>query len=117
MTWNTLPPHLALCGLDGILVPPGLCGEIDGATIAAHRLMLLSAGHLLASWYAQGARSVRLRDWRVEPENTPPDEETWPVTDVRACELLVASVLLGERYAAWGVAVLKAERMFAKEAA
>lgn len=117
MTWNTLPPHLALCGTDGILVPRGLCGEIGDATIAAHRVLLLSAGHLLASWYAKGARSVRLRDWRVEPQDTPPDEASWPVTDIRVCELLVASVMLGERYAGWGVAVLKAERMFSKEAA
>ncbi len=117
MTWNTLPPHLALHDMDGVLVPPGLCGPVAQATIEAHRVFLLAAAYMLSAWYAQGARSTRLRDGRVEPGNLPPEEGTWPVNDIRAAEAVVATVMLGERYAGWGRAVMKASLRQTEEAA
>ena len=101
----------------GVIAPPGMCGPIDDATIEAHRMFLLAAAYLLAAWYAQGARSVQLRDGRVEPANLPPDEGSWAINDLRATEAIVATIFLGERYTGWARAVARVERDARKEAA
>lgn len=101
----------------GVIAPPGMCGPIDDATIQAHRMFLLAAAYMLAAWYAQGARSVQLRDGRVEPCNLPPDVGSWAVNDLRATEAIVATILLGARYVGWERAVARVERDAAMEAA
>lgn len=82
-----------------------------------HRIRKFAAGLILARWHVQGARSVRLVDGALEPESCAPGAGAWHVTDPAAAGALVATVLLGARYAGWDRAVATARAELAREAA
>jgi hypothetical protein len=85
-----------------------------------YRAHLLAAGYLLRHWQAKGARSVRLErnddgEDRVEPDVVN-GAAGWAPDAAEAAAALVATVLLGARYAGWQVALQAAAAEMGGEA-
>ena len=85
-----------------------------------YAVQLLAAGLLLRHWQAKGARSVRLERNDDGVDRVEPDVVNgaagWAPDAAEAAAALVATVLLGARYAGWQVALQAAAAEMGGEA-
>lgn len=80
-----------------------------------HSVIVLAAAFMLSRWYQQGARSLVLKDGRVDTSNAPPEPGTWAI-DADGARLLAATIAAGERYNGFEDAVKAAKEEIGQEA-